>query len=247
MIISIISTRYHLGQSVSCISLAAVLSQLHGKALLVDTQMYKDSQIDDYLSQNKLNHGLDDFIQSYNINQVEDFAHFTNSVIDDFDFVATNNISKLSCEHMESLLEIGSNEYDNIVIDVNQNHAQAECIMNSSDLIILMMEQNKKTNDRSILKYKEYKDKMIYLISQHNNEIKYNSDVIAKKLGLCKSDVFTVAYNTEVTDAINNDTIVALATIPKKKNIYHKELLKIGLQILKRQGIKGKLKKKGRK
>lgn len=247
MIISIISTRYHLGQSVTCISLAAILSQLHGRSLLIDTQMYKDSQIDDYLSHNRLNHGLDDYIQSYKINDIEEFSHYTNSVIKDFDFVATNNISKLECEHMLSILENGSNIYDNIIIDVNQKHEQADCILEASDMVILMMDQNKKTVDKSVNKFKKYNDKMLYLVSQHNENIKYNSDVIAKSLKIEKEDIFSISYNTQVADAINNDTIVALATTPKRKNVYHQELYKIGMNLLKRQGIKGSLKKKGRK
>ena len=247
MIVSIISTRYHLGQSVTCISLAAILSQLYGRSLLIDTQMYKDSQIDDYLSQNKLNHGLDDYIQSYKINDIEEFSHYTNKVIENFDFVATNNISELKCEHMQSILENGSNIYEHIFIDVNQRHTQAECILDASDMIILLLDQNKKTVDKSIDKLKKYKDKMLYMVTQHNENVKYSADVIAKTHKINKEDMFTISYNADVMDAINNDTIVALATTPKRKNIYHKELCKIGMELLKRQGIKGSLKKKGRK
>lgn len=196
-------------------------------SIIIDSEYDKSLMANAFLNNQKikllksLDYGIDSIANNvYSKDRMnrEDFDNFTTSIIDErLSFLPGS--AKASRElYNESLvstlpriLESAKQCFDWVFIDVNSgidNEITKKILMNS-DFIFVSLEQNEKMLEdffNSDLKYIKEKNYGI-MLGRYDDKCKCSAKYIAKKFNY-KGNIFTIPYNTNFLNAINDNNVV---------------------------------------
>ncbi|MCG8539741.1 MAG: AAA family ATPase [Clostridia bacterium] len=198
MIISVTSLKKGMGQTVSAINLAAMISKIiENKTLIVDINKYYHD-IAYYLSNSNFTKGLDEFINLKRTDMIDEeiFLSCVKKVNKNIDIMTSNDCFEIESNDVKALKTYLKKLYPITVIDtISSMNKITDNFLNISDVIVVIINQEKKMVkelERSN-KLEKYKDKLIFVINRYIESID-NKMMLYKDLDIEK-DIKRAGFN----------------------------------------------------
>lgn len=223
MVISFVSDSNGTGKSILSILLSEYLGQITDKSLLVDLNRHEFSDIEYYLSESSLITGLDDYINTLGkkIATLEDCVYKKN---DHLHLMGTSSKESISEEHLQLLIS-DARHYKNLVFDCNSN--APDYILKASDLIILIVTQERKKINSKVKKYLQFSHKVAVVINKYDEKIDYKQGAIQlafDKLGFSSKMFYKLPYSYDV---VNQSNLVNVLSLISTNNNFKDEFIRM--------------------
>lgn len=222
MLISVTAPSKGMGQSVSTINLAVMISRLIGeKALIIDINKYcKDIAF--YLSNSVCTKGLDDFkclMEANMLNSRTAFNSCVKNVHESIDIMDSNESYDLSDTEISNLIAYTNVYYPVTVVDTIWGKSiVSKTFFDKSDAIIIIVNQTINTISKIVNDdfYKKYIDKAIFIVNKYmssydNKRIRYTMKEIKKDLGryeILKDRIFELSFDVDLINDCNENAIL---------------------------------------
>ncbi|MGV8145846.1 MAG: hypothetical protein ACLKAK_03245 [Alkaliphilus sp.] len=225
MFIAITSPKKGLGQTVTSINLAAMISEIaQKKCLLIDfNQNFRD--VARYLSASIANKGIDDFINLQAIELKDEgdlLKKCTKQVHNKIDIMTANICLKIDRSDIESLTEFSKREYSFVIADTIAGNSEiTKAILEKADLAVTILSQDTNVVELAIAKSKAYElpQKNIYVVN------KYIKEINNQKVGMCykkikktleqkgieNKNVFKLDFDVRLLNECNDSTLLNYA------------------------------------
>ena len=238
MIITLISPRRGMGQTVTSINLSALISSITGnKTLLIDMND-KNGDISAYLSDSSITKGIDDFVNMYitGVLTKDKLKMCVKKVTSNLDIMASNTCYNIDEMLISSLIDNYSLCYPNIIIDLNlSDNSLEEKLKERSDVIIAVLNQTKTavlSMAENIQMYVPFMDKLLVVINRtlpgcYARKTSYSISCIKKdieSLGFGKH-IYELEYNFNLFNECNrNHTLNFIMEGLEKQYLYVRQL-----------------------
>lgn len=221
MIITVTSPRRGMGQTITAINTAAVLSGLGtGRCLIIDTNSsFNDAE--DYLGSAQVTRGLDDFYNLYETKLLSavTFGRCVEIIHKNIEFMAANNCFRITSNHIQTLIKYVKTFYEYTVIDMDgYKNEEKSIFLESSDIILVVINQMKNvinciSNDFYILK--KYRNKIVFILNRYQKEENgrnsaYDLDDVErdlKNMGL-RNEIFVLDYDLQLINECNRHSVL---------------------------------------
>lgn len=221
------STMHGRGSTANCIAAALGFAMNYNVRSLITNTQYTMSSLDDaFFTQKekdnlkKYDYGIDSLdrlVMGKHIINKNDFENYASNIIPGrLDILtgsqrANQNIYKISIRQtILSILEGSKSCYDLVFADVNSgiNDEITMKILSNSDVIVVSLDQNEKVlSDFFKNDYNKFRDKnLIIVLSKYDPRSKCSKKYV-KSMFNYNDYIFSVPYNTDFLDALNNHRV----------------------------------------
>ncbi|MDP4182245.1 MAG: hypothetical protein Q8942_14295 [Bacillota bacterium] len=244
MMISVTAPKKGMGQTQCAINLSGMLTRLiNGKVLLGDINKFCQD-IEYYFSDTHALKGLDSLISliGAGLLREDNFDTCIKSINSELDILIANECFELNKGIIESLIDFSVKLYDAVVFDtISGNNPITREFFEKSDVIVVVLNQYKNVVDMAASNklYKEYANKVIYLLNRFQDKISFNAaDVrgILHSAGLM-SEIFTLDYDISMINECNDHSVLNyILNKNSKSGSVHEQLMNLAELLIKRYG-----------
>lgn len=219
---AVTSPKKGLGQTVMAINLAMMFAKLTGKkCLLIDfNQKFRD--VAKYLSESKVNKGIDDFKNMYSIgveNESDIFKKCTKQVSEKIDIMTSNICMQIDERDVKNIVEHSSKEYSFVIADTIASDGEiTKNILAKAEVVITVLSQDTNvlelaTNGNEMCRYNS---KNIFIVNKYVEEIngsKISLDfkkikMLLQQKGIMNESVFKLDFDGDLINECNNKTLL---------------------------------------
>lgn len=241
MVISVTAPKKGMGQTQSAINLSAMLTKLiKGKVLLGDINKFS-KDIEYYFSDTHALKGLDSLISliEAGLLREDNFDTCVKSINSELDILIANECFELSNDSIDKLISFSEKLYDAVVIDtISGSSTLTRRFFERSHVIMVVLNQYKNVVDLAVGNqlYKEFSDKVVYVINRYRDNINLKASDIK---GMLKSkgfegEVFTISYDVSMINECNDHSVlnfilnksIKTASVPEEMLLLTEFLLK---------------------
>ncbi|WP_432409471.1 hypothetical protein [Wukongibacter sp. M2B1] len=248
MIISVTSLKKGMGQTVTTVNLAAMISELIGETtIIIDTNRYY-YDIAYYLSNSNLTKGLDEFINLKRTDMLneDNFLSCVKKINKNIHIMTSNDCFEIDGGDISSLKKYLKKNYPVTIIDtISSLNKTTDHFMNISDVIVLVANQERKMyiEAERFEKLEKYKDKLVFVINRYmesygNNRMIYTDSEITKdlkSLGFDDNRIHKLNFDIEIMNDCNDFSILSYV-LANKQTDYLNQLNQISKSILTQYG-----------
>lgn len=248
MIISVTSLKKGMGQTVTAVNLAAMMSKLtKEKTMIIDTNRYY-YDIAYYLSNSSLTKGLDEFINLKRTDMLNEknFRSCVKKIDNNIHIMTSNDCFEIDDGDVNSLKRYLKKYYPITVIDtISSLNKTTDYFMNISDVIVVVGNQERKMfiERERFKKFDKFKDKLVFVINRYmesydNNRILYTDLEIEKDLkssGFSDNKIFKLNFDIDIINDCNDSSVLNYV-LTNKNTTYIDQLNKISKSILGQYG-----------
>lgn len=251
MLISVTASSKGLGQSVTAINLAVMISRLiDERTLIIDINKYcKD--IVYYLSNSICTKGLDDFkslLEAKILNNKTVFNSCVKNVHKNLDIMDSNENCDFTDIELGNLVSYTDEYYPVTVVDtISGRNSFSQSFLDKSDVIIIIVNQTKNSISKIFedVFYVKNKHKVIFIVNQYmssyeNKKVRYTMKEITRdlsKLQIGKERIFKLSFDIDLKNDCNENAILNYVFNSSKNNSkYLKQLETISKHVIESYG-----------
>ena len=224
MFISVISSGYNRGQSLTAISLATQSALLlKSPSLLIDAHAGEYAHCRNYLTDAVILKSIDDFLNCFQMGHLEEDMLMCVSRIDDkhLHFMENSKLHKMTDKDFQNLYKVCSTFYKSTIVDVNMSdEIFSSYALDYSDAIILVVDQNRKSILDMPYDLGKYSEKLHLVVNKFNADVRYKQDHIKTDLKAKGIEVKTqslISYDANVLNDCNDRSVMNIMLNGKNK------------------------------
>jgi len=242
MIITVLSPRKGMGQTVLAINLGALISVSFSRdVLIIDTnRRYRD--IENYLCRSFLTKGMDDLYCLYNAGLLtkDNFKNCVTNIHKQIDVMTSNNCFELDLPAVDALVDCASKIYNAVIIDLDSVDSRvSKRLIELSDRVIVVLNQTSGIIGdiaAQIDFYESFKRKAVFVVNRYiskkneGDSVKYGITDMQKDLKKAgfENRVFALEYDTHLINECNDKSVLNfILNTRNKKSLYRKQMEEI--------------------